>query len=430
MLGLRSMAAKGDLGKLATSKKFSAFTRPRYDGLSIANIAPTIARLFSADLDGVGLRHLAEMDRDYEHVVLFVIDAFGYNLLARMKQARDLLGLAFPRKKAERALLTSVFPSTTASALTSMFTGLTPSEHGMLGYTLFLKEVGAVVNMISLSPVNDWGRSRIFDLGFTPDRLLPCQKLTESLNKAGMPSRLLIRYELRGSGLSTLLYRQSEIIPYISASDMFLSLTKILDEGKGGLTIVYWDGLDPIEHHYGPFSEEARFEMSLFFFSLMKFLKKIKRRSADGVLLMLTSDHGQARIGDETSFDVDDIQWLRDSLIMPPTGEGRCAYMYLRRGVRNFEGMFRKRLGRHFALMGTEESISKGLYGRGVLQRDYVDRLGDFVAIAKGASKLIFTYNIRERSETPFVRYGSHGGLTLDEMLVPFVSAPLKSLIG
>jgi len=424
------VTSKGNIEGLAASKNFSAFTRPRYDGLSIANIAPTIARLLNANLDGMELTHLAETDRDYEHVVLFVIDAFGYNLLAKMKEARELLDSAFPRKKAKRALLTSVFPSTTATALTSMFTGLTPSEHGMLGYTLFLKEVGAVVNMISLSPVNDWGRSRIFDLGFTPERLLPCQKLTESLSKAGIPSRMLIRYELRGSGLSTLLYGQSEIIPYISASDMFLSLTKILDERRGGLTIVYWDGLDAIEHHYGPFSEEVRFEMSLFFFSLMKFLKKIRRRSADDVLLMLTSDHGQARIGDETSFDVNGIQWLKDSLLMPPTGEGRCAYMYLRRDARNFRGVFKKKLGRHFALMGTEESIAKGLYGKGELPRDYVDRLGDAVAIAKGASKLIFTYNIRERPETPFVRYGSHGGLTLDEMLVPFVSAPLKSVMG
>jgi len=423
------VASKGDLEKLAASENFSTFTRPNYNGISIANIAPTIARLLNANFNGMELRHLVEMDQGFEHVVLFVIDAFGYNLLARMKQSRELLDSAFPRKRAKRALLTSVFPSTTATALTSMFTGLTPSEHGMLGYTLFLKEVGTVVNMITLSPVNDWGRSRIFDLGFTPDRLLPCQKLTEALSKAGIQSRLLIRYELKGSGLSTLLYKQSEIIPYISASDMFLSLTKLLNERREGLTIVYWDGLDPIEHHYGPFSEETRFEMSLFFFSLMKFLRKIKRRSADDVLLMLASDHGQARIADETSFNVDDIQWLRESLLMPPTGEGRCAYMYLRRDVRNFEGRFKKRLGRHFTLMETKESISKGLYGRGEMPREFLDRLGDAVALAKGASKLLFAYNIRERSEPPFVRYGSHGGLTLDEMLVPFISAPLNSLL-
>ena len=104
------MATKGDLGKLAASKNFSTFTRPRYDGLSIANIAPTIAHLLNADLVGVELQHLAGMDRDHEHVVLFVIDAFGYNLLAEMKQARELLDSAFPRKVAKRALLTSVFP--------------------------------------------------------------------------------------------------------------------------------------------------------------------------------------------------------------------------------------------------------------------------------------------------------------------------------
>jgi len=424
------MASKVDLGKLAMSGKFSSFTRPYYDGLSIASIAPTIARLLNVSFNGIELKqgNLVKVDKDFNHVVLFVVDAFGYNL-ARMKQGRELLNSAFPRSKVKRSLLTSVFPSTTATALTSMFTGLTPSEHGMLGYTLFLREVGTAVNMISLSPVNDWGRSRIFDLGFTPDRLLPCKKLTEALSQAGVPSRLLIRSELKGSGLSTLLYKFSEIIPYISMSDMFLSLSKILDERKDGLTIVYWDGLDPIEHHYGPFSEETRFEMYLFFLALMKFFKKVKRRSANDVLLMLTSDHGQAKISDETSFNVDDIQWLRESLLMPPTGEGRCAYMYLRRDIRNFERQFRERLGRYFSIMETRESISKGLYGKCELPREYLERLGDVVAIAKGTSKLLFTYNIRERSEPPFVRYGSHGGLTLDEMLVPFISAPLNSLI-
>jgi hypothetical protein len=426
------MSSQGDIERLTASSNYSAFTRPHYDGLSIANIAPTIAHILHADFNGRELmpKCLVEEDQGFEHVVLFVIDAFGYNLLAGTKQARELLDSTLPKKRARRAVLTSVFPSTTATALTSMFTGLTPSEHGMLGYTLFLKEIGAVVNMISLSPVNDWGRSRIFDLGLTPDRLLPCMKLTEALSRAGIPSRLLIRHELKGSGLSTLLYKQSEIIPYISASDMFLLLSKILDERKSGLTIVYWDGLDPIEHHYGPFSEETKFEMALLFFSLRKFLRKINRRSADGVLLMLASDHGQARIDDETSFVVDDIQWLRESLIMPPTGEGRCAYMYLRRDVRNFKRAFRGKLGRHFALLETRESVSKGLYGKSELPREYLDRLGDVVALAKGASKLLFTYNMRERSEPPFVRYGSHGGLTLDEMLVPFVSAPLRRLIG
>lgn len=68
--------------------------------------------------------------------------------------------------------------------------------------------------------------------------------------------------------------------------------------------------------------------------------------------------------------------------------------------------------------------------GKASCQGSTLDRLGDVVAIAKGASKLLFTYNVRERPEPPFVRYGSHGGLTLDEMLVPFVSAPLRSLIG
>jgi hypothetical protein len=429
---MRYMPIKGELEKLARSGKFSAFTVPRYDGLSIANIAPTIAHLLNVKFNGTELRsdRLVDSDGGFKDVVLFVADALGQNLLARNRRARAMVDALFPKGKAKRALLTSVFPSTTAAALTSMFTGLTPSEHGMVGYTLFLKEVGSAVNMISLSPVNDWGKSRIFDLGFTPQRLLPCQKLTETLAQSGIPSRLLIRQELRGSGLSTLLYKFSEIIPYISLSDMFLSLSRILDEGKGGLTIVYWDGLDAMEHHYGPFSDEASTELSLYLHAMGGFLEGVKRKSAEGVFVMLTSDHGQAQVRDEACLNVDEIRWLRDSLLMPPTGEGRCAYMYLKRDARGFERKFKGALGKHFCLKSTRESISQGLYGRTELLREYEDRLGDFVAIARGASKLIFNYNLRERTEPPFVRYGGHGGLTLDEMLVPFVSAPLRSLVA
>src|SRR5438128_10071666 len=48
--------------------------------------------------------------------------------------------------------LTTVLPSTTTAALVSFSTGVTPQEHGMLGYRLFLRELGIVANMIGFCP--------------------------------------------------------------------------------------------------------------------------------------------------------------------------------------------------------------------------------------------------------------------------------------
>ncbi|MEM2960716.1 MAG: alkaline phosphatase family protein, partial [Candidatus Bathyarchaeia archaeon] len=303
-LKMRTIASEEEIGKLIRSGHFDCFVRPNYDGLSIANLTPTIARILKVNFNGKELKQnrLAYVDEEVRHVILFIVDAFGYNLLVRTKEIVKALDSTFPKGHVKRTFITSVFPSTTSAALTSISTGLTPSEHGMLGYTMFLKELGSVVNMITLSPVNEREKSRIFDLGFTPERLLPHQKLTEVLIQSGIPTRFMIRYELKGSGLSTLLYKGAEAIPYLSLSDMFLSLLKILNEGKDGLTIIYWDGLDSIQHHYGPFSNETNFELSIFLNLMREFFKKLKKNSTEGVFFFLSSDHGQAQTKDEFSF--------------------------------------------------------------------------------------------------------------------------------
>jgi hypothetical protein len=428
---MKSVFQKEDVGKLIRSGKFDHFVRPDYDGRSVANLAPTIARLLNTNFEGTELKRnlLAEVDEEIGHVILFIVDAFGYNLLFRTKGVRAALDLIFPRGRAKRTFITSVFPSTTSAALTSISTGLTPSEHGMLGYTLFLKELGSVVNMITLSPVNEKEKSRIFDLGLTPERLLPHVKLTEALEQSGIPTRFLIRFELKGSGLSTLLYKRSEAIPYLSLSDMFLSLSKILHERKGGLTIVYWDGLDAMQHHYGPFSKETNFELFTFLNSMREFFGNVKRNSLDGVFFMLSSDHGQAETKDELAFKAEDIKLFKESLAIPPTGEGRCAYMHLRRDAKRFNRNFEEKLGKHFCLLETGKLALSGLFGKPAVPREYMDRLGDFISIARGASKLVFTYDVRERHEPPFVRYGSHGGLTINEMVVPLITSPLRALV-
>lgn len=418
-----------ELDELVRRRDFERFVMPFYNGLSIANLAPTIAHLLGVKYGGRELRRrlLVDGSEDVSHVVLFVTDALGYNTFAFGEDVNRTLDALFPEDVSRRGYITSVFPSTTVTALTSMFTGLLPSEHGLLGYNMFLKEIGSVVNMISLSPVNEEERGRILALGLSQEKILPHLKLTEALAQSGVKSRVLIRYALKGSGLSTLLYKGAEIVPYLSQSDMFLSLLRILKEGKPGLTVVYWDNIDAAAHHYGPRSEETIAELSLFLHSMGEFLRSSKRLRTREVLLMLTSDHGQAQTRDELAFRVEDFPWIKESLVMPPTGESRCAYMYLKRGARGFEQRFRKKLGRHFCLLESSKAISMGLFG-GRLPKGYIDRVGDFISVARGAAKLVFTYNLLERSEPPFVRYGSHGGLTLNEMLVPFVNARLDRL--
>src|SRR5204863_8415390 len=71
------------------------------------------------------------------NIVLLIIDGMGDGYLRRRGA-----GGQFARRR--RAAITSVFPSTTASAITTSYTGCTPLEHGLTGWFAYFGEAGCV----------------------------------------------------------------------------------------------------------------------------------------------------------------------------------------------------------------------------------------------------------------------------------------------
>ena len=106
---------------------------PRYDGPGVASIIPAL-------LGAVDAAWLPAPVHDARSVVLLVVDGLGF-------EALDAHGSALPQIRAlEGSRVTTVVPSTTASALTSITTGLAPSEHGLVGYRMRID--GVVLNAV------------------------------------------------------------------------------------------------------------------------------------------------------------------------------------------------------------------------------------------------------------------------------------------
>jgi predicted AlkP superfamily pyrophosphatase or phosphodiesterase len=77
-----------------------------------------------------------------EKIVLLVMDGFGFSqFLNHRKEDRFLTKLD---SKGGVQSLTSVFPSQTTNALTTLNTGLTPQEHGLFEYFIYLKNIGVI----------------------------------------------------------------------------------------------------------------------------------------------------------------------------------------------------------------------------------------------------------------------------------------------
>ncbi|NHV99792.1 MAG: alkaline phosphatase family protein [Thaumarchaeota archaeon] len=404
---------------------------PRYDGFSLPNLSNSLMKLMGVKPSGRTLRNdVLTGFKNPGKIALVVMDAMGLNMFEKASDTlKHFLNSFFTRRGIPVNALTSVFPTTTSAALTSLNTGLSPQEHGVVAYTLFMKELGSMVNMISLSPVNDERRNRVFELGMDAGKILGVKVLTEKLAEAGVEPKTIIRYGIRNSGLSTLLYKGSGITPALTSVDFAINLVKQVNERRTGFIIAYWDSFDGQSHYYGPFSTEAELELLNTFSVLREALKRVKPEAARETLLIVTSDHGQSRVRDDKSIRLDSLNWLKDSLVMPPAGESRAAYLYLKKNVEGFEKTFLRRIGGNISLFKSRKLLEKGVFGTGEVKPCVVDRIGDYAALSKDDSRLVFHYDLKERMEPEFVRAGAHGSLTLDELLVPFVACRLSSLL-
>lgn len=134
---------------------------PAYDGFSIANLPGCISRLLGCPLKGSPPFASIIMDqfkKEFEHVILLLVD--GLNLSVFDQFYKEIInGRVQPEwepllSKGVYTPLTSIVPSTTSAALTTIWTGKLPVEHGIIGYELFLKEFGCITNMITHSAVS------------------------------------------------------------------------------------------------------------------------------------------------------------------------------------------------------------------------------------------------------------------------------------
>src|SRR5690242_878864 len=150
--------------------------RPDYAGGSIVNLIASISNTLGAsDTGSVPLRG-AELSRGFEarrRIVLLVIDGLGHRQLLMHAPARGALRAHL------RGSMTSVFPSTTATAITTFLTGLAPAQHGITGWHMWFPEqslVGAILPY----------RTRIGDrpltaVGIEPQKIFGHRSLFERL---------------------------------------------------------------------------------------------------------------------------------------------------------------------------------------------------------------------------------------------------------
>jgi predicted AlkP superfamily pyrophosphatase or phosphodiesterase len=356
---------------------------PDYGGACIAGIVPA---LFAP---GRPAQWLPAPVRDANQVVLVVLDGLGW------LQLRDRLHLAPALAAMVGGPISSVAPSTTSAALTSITTGVAPGVHGVVGYRVHVGG-GDVLNVLR------WQTSGADAI----DRVPPGQFQTSDAF-GGLAVPVVTKSEFERGGFTRALIGGARFVGYWTPSSIAVETRRLLADGAP-LVYAYYDGVDKIAHTRG-FGAHYDAELA----AADRLIADIADTLPPGAALLVTADHGQVEVGDRLITLDDDV--LRHVAFQ--SGEGRMRWLHARDGEVDLVAKAARRYDdEELAWVRTrDEAIAEGWFGD--VRPDAAARLGDVVLAARAPVSFI------DPAEHGHPLICRHGSLTEDEMLVPLLAA-------
>jgi hypothetical protein len=322
-------------------------------------------------------------------VVLLVLDGLGWEQLQERRTVAPTLAAMAGQP------ISTVVPSTTATALTSITTGLAPSEHGVLGYRMAVN--GEVLNILR------WTTAAGDALASIPPAKL--QPLSPFL---GQRPPVVTRAEYRRTGFTHAHLDGVRFWGYRTVATLVTEIDRLLTESEP-FVYGYYDGLDKVAHEYGlgtHFSAELGF--------VDRVVDYLISRLPPGAVLLVTADHGQVDVGKAVVPLASDV--LANCSMQ--SGEGRFRWLHARAGRARALHDAAADLYGHLAWVVTrEEAVESGWFGPAVGE-PFVSRLGDVALVAR---EPVAFFDPQDTG--PYELVGRHGSLTPAEMLVPLLSA-------
>jgi len=384
----------------------SHLNKPDYAGGSIVNLMSSVASALGADATDVPQSKLLPADQlsSARNIIFIVVDGLGYNYLTHYVKDNIFTDHL-------QGSLTSVFPTTTASAITSYFTCLTPLQHGLTGWYMYLKEMNDIVTVLPFKPRGSPVWKRL-------DK--QCKEVLYNFqsvfDRIKVPSYIVTQKNIVDSVYSLAVSGNADRLAYRELEEMFVHIKNTISLPADQKYIYsYWSGFDAISHQYGVQSTEALSTFRAFENLFDGFIRDIKGTNST---VIVTADHGFIDTEPSRVIRLEDHPDLQDTLVLPLCGEPRVIYCYVDKTKKaQFENYIKKEFADYCQMYKSEELVRQGYFGTGKPCPGFADRIGDYVLIMKENYVLKDTLP----TEKPFTQIGVHGGLSDDELYVPLI---------
>lgn len=359
---------------------------------SLADVLPNSARALAGEPNDLDLPPVRS-------VVVVVVDGLGRSqLAARAGHARFLA----PH---HREPLTSVFPTTTAAALTTLTTGVMPGTHGLVGYRTLDVANDRLVNQLT-----GWDDKMVPELWQRQSTVFEAEATHGIRSFAVGPSKF------RTSGFTRAVLRGAQYRGANSLADRFAEAARIVATGEPSLTYLYIPELDKASHQYGWESPQWLSGLEAVDAELQSFLRGLPPR----VGVLVTADHGSVDVPHGSHILFDQAPELIAG-VRHVGGEPRCLHLYLEPGASDGDrqalaAVWEQSEGERAWIASRADAIGAGLFGE--VDDEVLPRIGDVIVAAR---KRVVYYDSRPADQSARNMIGQHGSLTAEERIVPLV---------
>jgi predicted AlkP superfamily pyrophosphatase or phosphodiesterase len=381
------------------------FIKPRYDEGGFAGIPNRITNAFASG--------------NYDAVVLFLIDGFGWRFYERFQDAAFIQRIA-KRGKIEK--LTSQFPSTTAAHVTTIHTGLPVGVSGVHEWLYYEPQLDKVITPLLFSHAGTKVRDTLKRTKIEPSLLYPQGIFYPQLRRMGVTPYVFGGREYTPSTYSNIVMEGAELRGFKTLSESLINLGELIEKQTTPTFVhLYFDKIDALAHEYGPTSPQAEAEIETFLLMMEHYFERIfngKKR----VLFLMTADHGMSEVDPQTTTYLNThadfkgfekfIKTNRKGKLIVPAGSARDMFLYIKDDMLDeAQSVLTRHLEGRADVVKTEALIADGYFGAEVSSR-FRERVGNLVVLSYW-NESVWWYE-KDRFEMKF--YGHHGGLTPQEM--------------
>ena len=396
-----------DVGRLVGWFDEGRLVRPSAETANFVDLVRALFALTGIDSfeTTVESEKIARLIGPAEDYIFVLVDGMGTQLLARAPEGGFLRGHAAGE-------LQAVFPSTTATALTTLATGLWPASNGIPGWWAYLEEYGLSATVLPF--VERFSGRALGEWGVKAADVFTAASVWPGMRHEPMT---LIASQLADSTFTTYSVGATRRVGSRGIRD---GLAKAAARVKGArgptFTYVYLPEVDSACHEKGTGSGEAARALAAVDGALGELAGELSGKAR----IVVTADHGLGDTTEATRFFIEEGSEILGYLVCPPTGEPTVPVFHVKKGQEgSFVDAFEGRLAGRFALLTPGEAEELELYGPEALSQVMRRRLGTFIAIADRPT----TIQYQPQGGQATIHIGVHAGLSSAEMRVPLILA-------